>query len=72
MLLRFVNSQYNPMGLICPLLIILKINLRDLFSSITDLGWDDRIPDEWHEKWVAILSMFLRIGNITLDRAVRP
>ena len=31
-LLGFVNGQYDPMGLTCPILIILKINLRELFG----------------------------------------
>ena len=71
-LLGMVNSQYDPMGLICPLLIILKINLRDLFGPDSGLGWDDPVPTEIHEKWVEILSMFLGIGDIIIDRAVRP
>ena len=32
-LLGFVNGQYDPMGLIAPLLIILKINLREAFAA---------------------------------------
>ena len=49
-LLGLVNSQYDPMGLICPLLIILKINLRDLFGPGSDLGLDDALPPGMHEK----------------------
>ena len=71
-LLGFVNSQYDPMGLISPLLIILKINLQEMFGSDVNLGWDDPISGELFDKWVAILSMVLRIGDITIDRAVRP
>ena len=70
MLLGLVNSQYDPMGLICPLLIILKINLRDLFGPEVELGWDDPIPFEQHERWVQIISMLLHIDDIVLDRAV--
>ena len=32
MLLGFVMSQYDPMGLICPLLIILKIILQNVYG----------------------------------------
>ena len=71
-LLGLVNSQYDPMGLISPLLIILKIHLRELFGSKISLGWDEAIPSENHEAWVAILSMFIKMGDIVLDRAVRP
>ena len=48
-LLGFVNGQYDPMGLICPILIILKIHLRELFGPEMELSWDDPIPSEQHE-----------------------
>ena len=71
-LLGLVNSQYDPMGLICPLLIILKIHLRELFGPGVSLSWDEPIPPENHDDWVTILTMFLKMGDIVLDRAVRP
>ena len=71
-LLGLVNSQYDPMGLICPLLIILKINLRDKFGPGLDLGWDDALPPGMHEKWVSVLLMFLSMDDIVISRAVRP
>ena len=60
-LLGMVNSQYDPMVLICPLLMIWKIDLRDLFWSNYGLGWDNPVSKEIHEKWVEILFMFLGI-----------
>ena len=49
-LLGFFNSQYGPMGLICPLLIILKINLLDLFGTRVKYGWDDPISLEEYDR----------------------
>ena len=37
MLLSFVMSQYDPMGLICPLTIKMKILLRSLYGPDIDL-----------------------------------
>ena len=71
-ILGFINSQYDPMGLICPLLIILKIKLRDLFCSETQLGSDDQIVGDLHERWMQIIAMFSQIGDIVIQRAVRP
>ena len=65
-------SQYDPMGLICPLTIKLKIMLRCLYGPGLNLGWDEQIPEEHHRSWVEILSLFLQLGEIVLDRAVRP
>ena len=41
-----VYSQYDPLGLICPLLITLKIYLRDVFALGPEIGWDDALPDD--------------------------
>ena len=72
MLLSFVMSQYDPMGLVCPLLVILKIQLRDLYGPDRDLGWDKPIPSDLHIEWVETITMFLQIGPIVLNRSVRP
>ena len=45
MLLGFVMSCYDPMGLICPLTIKLKLQLRILYGPENDLGWDEPIPE---------------------------
>ena len=66
-----VMSQYDPMGRKNPLTIILKINLKNLFAPDTNLGRDDVIPPGFCKTWVDILTTFLRMGEITLSRAVK-
>jgi hypothetical protein len=73
MLLGFVMSQHDPMGIICPLLTILKIKLCGLHGPDVDLGWDEPIPSDRHKEWEETITMFLSISEIELDdRAVRP
>ena len=72
MLLGLASSQYDQMGLICPILIFLKIHLRDLFGPEADLDWDEQIPPDKTERWIGIVSMLLRMGEIVLTRAVCP
>ena len=71
-LLGVVMSQYDPMGLICPLIVILKIMLRRLYGPDSNLNWDDPIPQELHKSWEDVLVMFLEMEDIVLDRAVKP
>ena len=71
-LLGFVMAQYDPMGLISPIIVILKIQLRKLYGNGLDLGWDDQIPDNQRAEWVEILSMLLLMDDVVLPRAVRP
>ena len=72
MLLGLVNSQYDPMGLICPLTIKLKLNQRSLHSPDLQLGWDDAIPEDLHKTWVETIIFFIKLGKIVLDRSVKP
>ena len=65
-------SQYDPMGLICPLTIILKIELWNLLGPGRDLGWDDILPEDLRDVWVNLLTMFLRMDDIVVSRSVRP
>ena len=53
-------------------MIILKINMRDLFGAAVELGWDEAIPIEIHERWVEILTMFIKLEDIEVKRSVRP
>ena len=70
MLLGLANSQYDPMGLICPILIILKIHLRDLFGPEADLDWEEKKPPDKTERLIGIIYMSLRMGDFVLTRAI--
>ena len=72
MLLGFVMSPYDPMGLICPLTIKLKLQLRSLYGPDSSLGWDDPLPENEHKAWEDLLAFFINLGEIVLDRAVKP
>ena len=71
-LLGFVMAQYDPMGLISPILVILKIQLRKLYGTDVNLNWDDPIPAKQKDEWIEIIEMLLSMGDIVLDRAVKP
>ena len=45
MVLSLVMGQYDPLGLICPVMVRAKILLRRLYGmQMKDLGWDDPLP----------------------------
>ena len=71
-LVGLVMSQYDPMGILSPITIILKIKLRNLYGPDVDLNWDEEIPRAAHEEWVEIITNLLRVGEIEVARAVRP
>ena len=71
-LLGLVMSQYDPMGLICPILLILKIKLRDLYGPQVALDWDESLPEDLHCSWVDTITMLLRMGDVVIERTVKP
>merc|ERR1712239_69874 len=72
-LLVWVMLLYNPMGLLTPILIKIKIELRRLFGGEHgELGWDDPIPVEAHRAWEILISESLTFPVITLPQSVRP
>ena len=71
-LLGIVMGQYDPIGLICLLIIILKIQLRELFDPEANLDWDDPLPDKLRGVWINLLSMLIQMGEIIVHRSVRP
>lgn len=44
-----LNSIYDPLGIISPLLIHLKSTMREILSS--NLDWNSRVPHELRDKW---------------------
>merc|ERR1712082_299870 len=51
MVLSLLMSQFDPVGLISPILVRGKILLRRLYVVDTDLGWDDALPWEEQQLW---------------------
>ena len=55
MILSIVSAWYDPLGLICPVTIRLKIELSKVMAR-SRLGWDDELPAEFRDIWVELLE----------------
>ena len=71
-LLSVVNSCYDPLGLLCCILVQLKIALRNLHSDELKLDWDDPIPDHLKEKWVRLIQLLKSTESIRFPRCIKP
>ena len=69
--LSVVNSFFDPIGMLTPLTIILKVMLRRMFSKEYDLDWDDDLDKELHSQWVNILRMLVGVV-LEFDRSIMP
>ena len=69
--LSVVNSIFDPIGMLTPLTIILKVMLKRMFSKEYNLSWDDGLPKELHKQWVEVLQMLVGV-ELEFDRSIMP
>ena len=51
-LLRIVNSLFDPIGIISPFTILLKIHMK----MVNPYKWDENLPEDISKKWIEILG----------------
>ena len=69
-LLSTINSLFDPLGFVSPILISGKILLRDVIPPGTD--WDEPLSSEHACKWQYWLESLRSIGNFEIPRMVIP
>ena len=72
-ILRLVNTVYDPIGFIVPFTIKLKFEMRKIYLGENKLlDWDDPIPDDMRKNWVDLLSEMFDIQDIKFRRSIKP
>ena len=59
MLLSNVQSIFDPLGLLAPVLLQAKLLLRQTWTAPVQVGWDDPIPDTQADEWMVFLFLLL-------------
>ena len=70
--LSFLMGNFDPLGLLTPLIVKGKILLRRLYGPDFTLGWDDALPEDKLEPWLDLLDLAIKMEPIEFERAVRP
>jgi hypothetical protein len=65
-----VGELFELTGFIVPILAGFKLDMRDLILS--GCGWDDRIPDEFHQTWTNNFQLMESTSELVYNRAVVP
>ena len=68
--LSFMQSQYDPLGLVGPLLLIGKLMLRKLYGEDFTLGWDDPLPPKLAKGWLVFIAEIIRMGPFVFPRTL--
>ena len=65
-----VASVFDPIGLVTPVMSRFKLDLHDLVTL--KLGWDEKVPDEYLERWVRNLTDIQDLKEVKFRRAIIP
>ena len=71
-LLSNIQSIFDPLGLLAPILLQAKLLMRETWSGPDVVGWDDRLPESQVEGWTTFLSALLNLGELRFPRSVWP
>ena len=69
-MLSKVSSMYDPLGLICPVI----LQGKALFQEATrmKLAWDDGVPSELSHQWSQWLSSLSHLSSLSFPRCIIP
>ena len=72
LVLGVASGQFDMLGMASPLLIKLRVSMRDLFVKEAGLSWDTALPAKLRDTWVAHIEELVRAGQLEFKRCVRP
>ena len=70
--LSFLMGNFDPLGLLTPLIVRGKILLRRLYGPDCPVGWDDPLPKEEQDHWIDLLKLAVDMKPVNFPRSVRP
>lgn len=69
-ILSVVNSLYDPLGCLSPVILPAKLLLRDLCKE--KKGWDEEISSSHCELWYQWLKDFSELADFKMKRCIKP
>ena len=68
--LASVAQMWDPMGLLAPCTIELRIDLQELWSA--GYSWDEILPEEIRTKWTRNIQILNQLLTYEFDRKLKP
>merc|ERR1711867_169601 len=70
--LSLVMSQYDPLGLLAPLLVQAKLLLRELYGKGVEVGWDTPLPQLQARQWARLITEAHGSPAVVFPRQLSP
>jgi len=71
-MLSFANKIYDPVGLLTPVTVRLKILIRSVWMCQPKVDWDDEVPPEISQKWRQLIAELQPLSGIHFKRSIIP
>jgi hypothetical protein len=65
-MLSLSSRLFDPLGLISPVSLLLKIQFQRLWES--GVGWDEPIPEDIHQEWSSVVNGLSDLARIQIPR----
>ncbi|XP_063405949.1 uncharacterized protein LOC134689913 [Mytilus trossulus] len=69
-ILSIVSSIFYPLGLVSPVTLRAKAIVQHLCKE--KFGWDEQIPQEYHDKWKSWVKNLQCLENLSVNRCFLP
>jgi hypothetical protein len=66
--LSTINSLFDPIGFVAPVVLQGKLLLRDMMNKDEALDWDDPLPPQYSTRWEAWSSSLYHLENLKIPR----
>ena len=72
LLLGVCNGQFDMLGIASPVLIKMRVAMRNLFIEENQLDWDTILPVKLRTSWIGYMEELVLAGQLEFGRCVRP
>ena len=72
-ILSTINSLYDPLGLVSPVILKGRLIQRDILMGNSDLesyGWDTKLPQSYFQEWTSWIQSLPTLTGIKVKRAL--
>ena len=69
-ILKVLSMFYDPIGVIQPIIVNLKLIFQEICRIKPKLNWDDLVPDELKVLWENSIEFMSKVGKIELPRKI--
>ncbi|XP_059350981.1 uncharacterized protein LOC130687583 [Daphnia carinata] len=69
--LSIISSVYDPLGLVAPVIFVMKSLLQDIWTNEERIGWDDVVPEALSQRFYCWYDHLENLESLSVPRCFR-